>query len=57
MTLELPEEMAHPDKMAHVENEERKENPVDLVPLANEGRGDEGPREQGERREKLANPE
>lgn len=57
VTLELPEEMAHPDKMAHVENEERKENPVDLVPLANEGRGDEGPRERGERREKLANPE
>lgn len=45
VTLEHLEGMAHPDKMAYVEIEERKEKPVDLVPPAKEGRGDEGPKE------------
>jgi hypothetical protein len=35
VTLELLEEMAHPDKMAPAEIEERKEKLVNLVPLAN----------------------
>ena len=34
MTLELLEETAHLDKMAHPENEERKEKLAHLVPLA-----------------------
>ena len=57
MTLEHLEGMAHPDKMAYAEIEERKEKPVDLVPPANEGRGDEGPKERGERGGSLVSPE
>jgi hypothetical protein len=34
VTLGLLEEMAHPDKMALAEIEERKEKPVILVPPA-----------------------
>ena len=57
MTLELLDEMAHQDKMAPVEREGRRENSVNLVPPANEEREDEEPRERGETRERLANPE
>ena len=57
MTLEHLEEMAHPDRMAYAEIEERKEKLVDLVPPAGGGREDEGTRERGERGDSLVSPE
>ena len=57
MILEHLEEMAHPDKMAYAEIEERKEKLVNLVLPAGGEREDEGTREQGEKGDSPVSPE